>query len=338
MTTKRNSAWPLLLAVTLLATVQTVSAQTGAGRTSSGQCPPNSEEILVYSPFKPYFAFPMLAGDIQKCWTASDCLFEAAGESRKQQFGATALVMGLIPLTLKDIAWPERRLIHITKELNPIIEMLVLALGLVPCRTGETRKTRRENIEGNLLAKKAWAMRRGMIIMWITVCSLFVLASYAGLVIMEVYSKRSALGCPFPGFVAAWYIIALAPAVIHSFFAKLRRSRDRRRERKRREETNSRSVGYHSSTNAHSVEVSEQGADSTKDSTSAVQGAGEEWPVQMGWGIYYIAGTLIFTSIMAVTVIELVVWVALGFAVTGSSKILAFFLCMVFEETGMEKD
>jgi len=46
------------------------------------------------------------------------------------------------------------------------------------------------------------------------------------------------------------------------------------------------------------------------------------------------AGTLIFTSIMAVTVVELIVWVALGFAVTGTSKILAFFLCLVFEETG----
>ena len=45
-------------------------------------------------------------------------MFEAAGESRKQQFAAIALVMGLIPLTLKDVAWPERRIIYVTKRLN----------------------------------------------------------------------------------------------------------------------------------------------------------------------------------------------------------------------------
>ena len=67
---------------------------------------------------------------------------------------------------------------------------------------------------------------------------------------------------------------------------------------------------------------------------SAVQGADEDWPVQLSWGIYYIAGTLIFTSIMGVTVIELVCWVGLSCAVTGSSKLLAFFLCLVFEKTG----
>lgn len=34
---------------------------------------------------------------------------------------------------------------------------------------------------------------------------------------------------------------------------------------------------------------------------------------------------------MAVTVVELMVWAALGFAVSGSSKLLAFFLCLMFE-------
>ena len=33
---------------------------------------------------------------------------------------------------------------------------------------------------------------------------------------MEIYSKRSALGCPVPIFIAAWQIIALAPAAINS--------------------------------------------------------------------------------------------------------------------------
>jgi hypothetical protein len=43
----------------------------------------------------------------------------------------------------------------------------------------------------------------------------------------------------------------------------------------------------------------------------------------MTWGMYYVAGSLIFTSTMEVTVIELVVWFVLCFAVTGSSKVLA---------------
>jgi hypothetical protein len=60
--------------------------------------------------------------------------------------------------------------------------------------------------------------------------------------------------------------------------------------------------------------------------------------VQMAWGVYYIADTLIYTSIMAVTVVELCVWVLLPFAVTGCSKVLAAFWCLVYEETGKENE
>jgi hypothetical protein len=56
----------------------------------------------------------------------------------------------------------------------------------------------------------------------------------------------------------------------------------------------------------------------------------------MGWGVYYIVGTLFFTSIMAVTVPELVVWVTLGLTTAACSKILAFFLCLSFEKTGAQ--
>jgi hypothetical protein len=71
---------------------------------------------------------------------------------------------------------------------------------------------------------------------------------------------------------------------------------------------------------------------------SAVQGAEEDWPVQMAWGVYYIAGTLIDTSIMAVTVVELCVWVLLTFAVTGCSKVLTAFWYLVYVETGKENE
>ena len=78
----------------LLPSLTTAWGETGSGRLGSGQCPNNTEAIMVYSPFKPYWKFETFAHNAQKCWVATDCLFEEAGESRKQQFSATALVTG----------------------------------------------------------------------------------------------------------------------------------------------------------------------------------------------------------------------------------------------------
>ncbi|KAF1953914.1 hypothetical protein CC80DRAFT_494166 [Byssothecium circinans] len=326
---------PTLILVAVLTLLTT--AQTGGSRLDSGQCPPDAEAQLVYSPFQPYFTwYPNNTKN--KCWTAADCLFEAAGESRKQQFAATALVMGLIPLTLKDIAWPERRLIHITSRLAFPLELLVLALGLVPLETGSRAETRARSRENNMLARKAWRMGRGRIVGVIAACGVGVVASYVGLVCMEVYSKRSALGCPFPAFVACWYVVALVPAGIHAVFAALRRRRQANRPVGTRSSAKSdHEAGFVVAPLRAEVERDEEDVEKKKNKktiVSAVQGADEDWPVQMAWGVYYIAGTLVFTSIMAVTVVELVCWVGLGFAVTGWSKVLAFFLCLVFEETG----
>ncbi|KAF2441306.1 hypothetical protein P171DRAFT_434971 [Karstenula rhodostoma CBS 690.94] len=316
-----NIALISLLLIPLLVSAQ---GATGGNRLDSGQCPDNAEDVLVYSPFKPYFHWPFFRGTKQRCWVAADCLLEAAGESRKQQFAATALVMGLIPLTLKDIAWPERRLIHVTKRLNWVVEILVLALGLVPLETGDARETRRRSRENNMLAKKAWAMNRGSIIMVILACWVGVCASYAGMTTMEIYSKRSALGCTYPATVGSWYVAGLLPATIHALFAAMRRSRHERRLKQ---------IHLAKSDPLLTKDMAQVRAEEKK-IVSAVPGADEDWPVQMAWGVYYIAGTLVFTSIMAVTVVELVCWVGLGFAVTGSSKILAFFLCLVSEKTG----
>ncbi|KAJ5058017.1 hypothetical protein J3E74DRAFT_467739 [Bipolaris maydis] len=219
---------------------------------------------MAYSPFKPYWKFDKFKHDVQ---------------NRKQQFAATALVMGLIPLTLKDVAWPERRIVHVTEPLPWLCDILVLALGL-------------RNEESNGLAGYAWNMRRSAIRFMVVTLVICLLACYAALVFNEIYSKRSALGCVVPFFITAWYIVALLPASIHRAFAGRRQA------------------------------------------LSAIQGADEDWPVQMAWGIYYIAGTLIFASIMAVTIIEMAVWVFLCLAVTGISKVLAFFICLLFEKTG----
>ena len=60
---------------------------------------------------------------------------------------------------------------------------------------------------------------------------------------------------------------------------------------------------------------------------SAIQGGEERWWIQFIWAVYYAAGTLIFNSIMAVTVIELFVWVVITCFTVAASKMLAFRLC-----------
>ena len=67
--------------------------------------------------------------------------------------------------------------------------------------------------------------------------------------------------------------------------------------------------------------------ESTPVNLSAVQRGKEEWWIQFIWAVYYAAGTLVFSSIMAVTVIELVVWVILSCYTVAASWFLAFRLC-----------
>lgn len=293
---------------------------------------------MVYSPFRPYFHWSRYKGNVQNCWVAADCVFEAAGESRKQQFAAVALVMGLLPLTLRDVAWPARRIVHVTKRtrrLNWLVEVLVLALGLVPV---ETNSARQKSKDENSIIKAFWRMRKSGLVLSIIACATILLACLAGMFFMELYSKRSALGCPYPAFVVSWYIAALLPAIIHSLFARLRRRRSHRKNC-----TVSPTVQHYPSITAtdnhpskrqetHSREDRQEYGERETKADSAVQGADEDWPVQLSWGLYYIGGTLIFTSIMAVTVIELICWVGLCCALTATSKLLAFFLCLVFEE------
>lgn len=252
--------------------------------------------------------------DVQSCWVVADCLFEAAGESRKQQFSATALVMRLIPPTIKDIAWPERRLIYVTSPIPWPTEILVLALGLVPQPTGSKRETSFKSRDGAVLAKYGWSMGKRSIRVCVGVFSVALLACYSGLATMEVFSKRSALGCVAPVFIVVWHIIALIPASIHRVFGSLRNKRFQRRPFQTsrsspvRPHPNDTVLEYLPGTSeaeqprALQRQLHIDGNDELDDSfqrregsiASAVQGAGEDWPVQMAWGIYYIAGTLVY--------------------------------------------
>lgn len=60
---------------------------------------------------------------------------------------------------------------------------------------------------------------------------------------------------------------------------------------------------------------------------SVVQKGEEKWWIAFTWAVYYAAGTLAFSSIMAVTVIELVVWVILSCYTVAASRLLASRLC-----------
>ncbi|KAL4810484.1 hypothetical protein BDV18DRAFT_156844 [Aspergillus unguis] len=290
-------------------------------QTTSATCPPAT--TIVYSPFKPYFKFPLDAFGPNpldfNCWSGAICTFEAADEARKQQFAATALVMGLLPLVLRDIAWPERRVVLVSRPLPVLLEVLVRALGVEPVGRAAGRVAVADadaDADGDTQTRRwvGWVtsspLTRGVVAIsesgrsatrariLVAFSTLVLLVSYAALALVEIYSKRSALGCVYPVIALTWCIVALIPGAIHVF-------------------ARTRCAG--SSKNQAGRKVS----------TSAVQGGDEVWFVQFAWAVYYIIGTLVFTSIMAVTPIELFVWVVTMAAVTASSKLLALYVCLL---------
>jgi hypothetical protein len=310
-----------LATLTTLTLLPLVYAQS-SDKKISGQCPDGIGNRMIYSPFKPYFKFDMFSNDTQKCEIVPDCLFEAAGESRKQLFATTALVMGVIPLAIKDIVSPARRLILVTRQLHWIVEILVLAFGLVPIETGLASITRCKSIERHSIAKVCWRLKKVTIILCIIGGTIIMVGAFAGLAWMEIYSKRSVLGCSYPVFIATWFAAGLIPASIHSLFGRITR---RRTELK-----------------MHRIRMNNPDAgidpDLMKEAISYVQGADEEWPVQIAWIAYYVSGTQIFTSIVAVTLVELVCWAGLAFFITGCQKQLGLFLCLLWENTGPDSE
>src|SRR5215471_18939077 len=100
--------------------------------TKAEPCPPQQE--LFYSPFKAYFSppfTPYFTNDTYYCWHYASCFFSVSTEPAKQQFAATALVMGFIPLTLKDFPWKREDPVFVLKESSWWLDILVRALGAV---------------------------------------------------------------------------------------------------------------------------------------------------------------------------------------------------------------
>ncbi|KAL4791417.1 hypothetical protein BDV19DRAFT_370590 [Aspergillus venezuelensis] len=316
-----------ILTLTTLLTLTpstTAQSQSPSPDTEDPTCPPGS--ILVYSPFKPWFSFTYgpAAGN---CWHGAICLLNAADEARKQQFGATAMVMGLLPIVLRDIAWPERRVVLVSRSLPVAAEVLVRALGLEPVPVSlagdgdgqvevEDERAARwlEWVRTSPITRDA-VRSSPFAISLVGVSALVLLVSYAALALIEVYSKRSALGCVYPIFCLTWCILGFIPGGIHVFF----RYQNHRHSSRRRPSSSFRN-GAGAGNGTRSGE---------REKASAIQGADELWPVQFAWAVYYIIGTLVFTSIMAVTPLELFVWVVVLSVVTGASKLLALYVCLV---------
>lgn len=110
-------------------------------------------------------------------------------------------MMGLIPLTFKDIAWPGRRVILLTKPLSAILEVFVRALGMEPKWPSEKGIYKEDVI-------RAWWMESDFAtFIWgragiaCTVTAVAVALSGGTLFVIELYSKRSVLGCVYPAFV-----------------------------------------------------------------------------------------------------------------------------------------
>jgi len=145
---------------------------------------------------------------------------------------------------------------------------------------------------------------------------LVLLSTYAALAIIEIYSKRSALGCPVPIFIVAWFIAGLLPSGIEVCASRYRS----------RHEPLASSGG--SRENAEALIVDNATAiEMEVTAPEGIQGSREALFVQFSWAAYYTAGTLVFSSIMLVTVLELLVWVSASCAATAASKMFAYKLC-----------
>ncbi|KAH9222533.1 hypothetical protein DL95DRAFT_518525 [Leptodontidium sp. 2 PMI_412] len=275
------------------------------------------------------------------CWWYADCIFNHVPETRKQQYGAISIVMALIPLILKDIAWPEKRIVLIANKSGWVIEIIVRALGLNPTIPEDQTQIKQGRLFHPIISAAV-----------LVLLVAFLLVSYGLLAVMEVYSKRSSLGCPVPAFVVLWFIIALAPAAVE---VAIGRFRNRNKSVKGvssgqkgfpagevgtsgkstvmvspDEETLSGINGHSRSTVAvpgSSNGNHRQSVISTARVSNNIQGGEQHWMAQFCWGLYYSAGGLIFTSIMLVAVVELFTWMLLAGVASAASKMLGYRLC-----------
>jgi len=276
------------------------------------------------------------------CWWYADCIFGLVAETRKQQYGAISIVMALIPLILKDIAWPEQRLVMISSQRNWAIEIIVRGLGLNPVIPKDPTQFKAGKLFHPIIST--------LILLFLVA---FLVVSYGFLALMEVYSKRSSLGCPVPAFVVLWFVVGLAPATVEVAIGRFlnRNSAGKISKLEKNglqqdtegdiskstivvsgdEEALNVRNGYSALStgvpqNAESGDIKQE-ATSTPQVSNNIQGGEQHWVAQFCWGLYYSGGGLIFTSIMLVTVVELFTWMLLAGLASAAGKMLGYRLC-----------
>ncbi|KAH8750268.1 hypothetical protein F5882DRAFT_386496 [Hyaloscypha sp. PMI_1271] len=265
--------------------------------------------------------------------------------------------MGLVPLTLKDIAWPKRRVVSISRQVPRLLEVFVRALGIVP--SIDTFSPEKHAICSTTLYGWTLKLTHKRLILVLALSAFSLILSYGILAVTEVYSKRSSLGCPYPIFVLTWNLLAIFPAALETAFRRPARIKPTREvvsqpngaddiEQNKElpdEATEYPFISTGTSQSAgdirhrHVAEIKQlDSAPAVQkrlgiplEDTSPIQGRGKPWLVQLVRAVYYIAGTLVYSSIMAVTVAELTVWVITSITVTAAGKFLAFFLCIAVQ-------
>ena len=289
--------WPFLLAL--------VSSDSPPAN-DMGECP--RPEDIVYSPFTRYSDF----GPGQNCWGIIICVFGRADEARKQQLSAVALIMGFLPLLMKDLTWPHRNELFVSRRPCPWpLDVFVRAMGLVPFATGSERETRRLSQQSSAVARWAWKQPRARIARLSLSSLALLLCGYVALAAMEFSSKRSILDCTNPTSILFWHVLAYAPALLHTLWDRLK--------------------GRRSSGPARRV-------DNNNLHLFAPRGTEDEWPAQLVWAVYYLVGSLFYTSIAAVTGVELSVWIIRCFCITAASRWCALLLPLWGEHTGPDSD
>ena len=324
---------PLLLCVLVLVFLTITTATAHASYSPS---PPRNLSLTyddicpwasVYTPFtrwSPIFLqypnatiTPNLA-----CWWWADCVFTRASEVRKQQFSATSFVMGLLPLAIKDIAWPEHRTAAVKKPLGWAREILVRGLGLQPVVMKEKWNIG-QDLGERMMPRREVGRVKGTVTLGLLWLGLF--WGLAMQVVMEYVSKRSSLGCPYFLFIASWQVVALVPAGAQVLVLRMHESSRKKNPAQERGLRHSNDSLLETKDSAEPV--AEVKLDTSSPSSAEGQVVESVWWVQLTWAIYYCVGTLIYTSIMAVTVIELIVWMVLAGFITAMSKMLAYRLC-----------
>lgn len=164
---------------------------------------------LIHSPFQPT---PKHWSEItdqiippnMRCWKYTSCIYKMAPGTRHQQYAAVSFIMALLPLFIKDISWPHQRTAQIPDGLHWTTETVVRALGVVPMVKGTPS---RPPPYGRAFG--VWTSR-----FTLTALILLEATSLAGLTLLELYSKGSALKCTFPFFIILWQVFALILAML----------------------------------------------------------------------------------------------------------------------------